>query len=76
MTGDEADLVTRVAKLEARHELVKEDLDKVTEALTSINRKLDKYEGRWGGILMVVSAVATMLAIFWSTIEKRFFNGD
>lgn len=76
MTHDEADLVSRVAKLEARHELVKEDLDSVAESLKSINSKLDKYEGRWGGIIMVVSALATMLAIFWSAIEKRLFGGN
>ena len=76
MTDNEASIVERLAKLEARHDLVKEDLDKVAEQLTKINSKLDKYEGRWGGILMVVSAVATMLAIFWSTIERKVFGGD
>lgn len=70
MNDHELDVERRLTALEAKYERTVDDLEKVCAQLTIITSKLDKYEGKWGGVIMVMTAVTTLLAIFWDGVRE------
>lgn len=74
MTEHELDIERRLTAIEAKYERTVEDLEKVANQLSVITSKLDKYEGKWGGVIMVVTALATMMAIFWDGLRESIFG--
>jgi hypothetical protein len=74
MDAHELDVERRLTALEAKYERTVDDLEKVCTQLASITSKLDKYEGKWGGVIMVMTAVTTLLAIFWDGVREVLFG--
>lgn len=70
MNEHELQVESRLTALEAKYERTVDDLEKVCGQLTIITSKLDKYEGKWGGVIMVMTAVTTLLAIFWDGVRE------
>lgn len=74
MGEHELDIERRLTALETQHSRTIEDLEKVSNQLATITSKLDKYEGKWGGVIMVMSAVTALMAIFWKSLHEVFFG--
>jgi hypothetical protein len=74
MTEHELDIERRLTAIEAKYERTVEDLEKVSNQLSIITSKLDKYEGKWGGVIMVMSAVTALMAVFWKSIHEVLFG--
>lgn len=74
MNEHELDVERRLTALEAKYERTVDDLEKVCSQLATITSKLDKYEGKWGGVIMVMTAVTTLLAIFWDGVREVVFG--
>ncbi len=74
MNDHELDVERRLTALEAKYERTVDDLEKVCSQLATITSKLDKYEGKWGGVIMVMTAVTTLLAIFWDGVREVIFG--
>ena len=70
MDSHELDVERRLTALESKYERTVDDLEKVCSQLATITSKLDKYEGKWGGVIMVMTAVTTLLAIFWDSVRE------
>lgn len=75
------ELFERMSALETRHE----ELDKkqagsikeqheMNQHLEKFMRKFERYETRWGMLLMMGSAVVAVLAFFKSEILRRIFG--
>ena len=55
----------RVVKLEEKVEHIEEKLD-------SLLLKFARYEGKLGGILMVLAALGACFKLFWTDIKNLF----
>lgn len=81
------ELKERVAKLEARAEILANDQDKFIDKIDHTNQKIDslirefeKYKGKIGGIVLAVSVLATaiinivkLLTYYWNSIASSLF---
>ena len=82
----ETELFERIATLEARLEAAEKqhvasqaqfalEREAQNRAINELLQKFARYEGKWGGIVMVVSAIGAMLALFKAEIVRRWFGG-
>lgn len=62
---DRAILHTKIANTNAK-------LDTVKETTNTILRKIERYEGKFGGILLTVGAVVSFFTIFFKTILSNW----
>lgn len=51
-------------------------MDEIVDKINSIDLKLSKYTGFWGGIVMVVGAVWSFLHLFWKPIAAKLGLGN
>lgn len=66
MDDRELEIEHRLTKLEEAYAL----LPAISEQLSTLTKKFAKYEGRWGAIILIVTAI---WAIF-STFKDDLFN--
>lgn len=80
----EMELTTQVALLENRLSQCEKHQEKtdaytkdLTEKLTELLLRLERYEGRFGGIVMAASAVGAALALLanWARVVMGAHNG-
>lgn len=71
---DQTKLVERVAKLEARVEAQADQLETANEKLDELLTKFTRYEGWWGGVFAVCTALWVFFRFLWGDI-KKFFTG-
>ena len=64
----ETELHERVARVEQKLE----QLDDIEDKLDTIERDLVRYRGLIGGVLLVVTAVGTLLKLAWGYIESHW----
>lgn len=71
---DLMDIVQRVARLESEYEIMSKQHSGLTTRLDVLIRRFDRYEAKWGGVLMVLSALAALVLAFKAEI-MRFLGG-
>lgn len=64
------ELVQRIAKLEAGHAHLAAQSEAVTDRLDKLLTRFDKYEAKWGGVLMVVSALSAIGLAFKGEVMR------
>lgn len=68
MDEQQLDELQRLVRVEAELHYVKETVEKAAEKIDKLERKLERYEGKLGGIFMVLVALGALLKWLW--IEK------
>jgi hypothetical protein len=66
------DVIERLVRLEAEYSRLEGSQVAITIKLDAIIDKFTRYEARWGGIFMVVSALIGLLAAFHSAVLGYF----
>jgi len=69
---DIASLLERVAKIETETRNLESQLTTMVIKLDVMIDRFTRYEAKWGGVLMVVSALVGIFATFHATIQKFF----
>lgn len=69
---DIASLLERVAKIETETRNLESQLTTMVIKLDVMIDRFTRYEAKWGGVLMVVSALVGIFATFHTTIQKFF----
>jgi tetrahydromethanopterin S-methyltransferase subunit B len=67
------EIAERIARLEAREEHISKSQDETNEKLDTLIGRFTRYEAKWGGIVMVLSAVLGLVLALKSEI-LRYFN--
>lgn len=70
---DVAGLLERVAKIETETRNLESQLTAMVAKLDVMIDRFTRYEAKWGGVLMVVSALVGIFATFHTAIQ-RFFS--
>lgn len=55
------DIADRLARLEAREEIISRQQDDTIRKLDTLIERFARYEAKWGGIVMVLSALLGLL---------------
>lgn len=84
-TADIADILDRVTRAEERvlamdrrqeewHRETKESRDEVARRLASIEASLSRYQGAWGAVVLVASAVGVALTFMKDFLIRKLFG--
>lgn len=65
----------RVAVLETQMEELQKTLAKLQEGQEAMLLKFTEYKGRWGGIVMTITAIGTLIAFAKDEIMGWFTGG-
>lgn len=64
----------RLARLETLAKTADQERHKMSEKLDNLDARFTRYEARWGGVMMVVSALFALTAVLKDEIV-RWFSG-
>lgn len=83
MEDHEKEVYERLAKLEVLAEAGKEERAEIREEMHSVrttveamDKKLSRYEGKLGGIFIVVAALGALLKWLWVDLRNLLGKGD
>lgn len=79
------DLVQRVTRIETaysdHHRALLERMDRIVEEggkqeerLRAVENSLTKYQGFWGAITLIGSAIVTCVTLFWDFVKEKLFG--
>ncbi|MGD9590810.1 MAG: hypothetical protein AB7Q37_18590 [Pyrinomonadaceae bacterium] len=71
VTRTEEELKHAGRMAETTHRETSEALDKLGERLSKLESALTRYQGLWGGIMLVLTAVGAALAMFKGFIFRK-----
>jgi hypothetical protein len=72
--ANQGEVVERLARLETEGISNEKRLGSMEKKLDTVIERFTRYEAKWGGIFMVLSAILGLLTTFHSSIQK-FFSG-
>ncbi len=64
----------RLVRLETEGNARQDKLESMEIKLDSLIDRFTRYEAKWGGIVMIMSAVLGLLLAFKNEIKERFFG--
>ena len=64
------DLAARLTRLEEREKIVSEQQKATNEKLDTLIERFTRYEAKWGGIVMVLSAILGLVLALKSELKK------
>jgi hypothetical protein len=67
---DMIEMLERLTRLETEHKALEHQHQSIQKKLDMLITRFDKYEAKWGGVLMVVSAVGAVVIAFKSELIK------
>lgn len=67
---DMLELLERVTRIETEHKVLEHQHASIQKKLDTLITRFDKYEAKWGGVLMVVSAVGAIILAFKAEVIK------
>lgn len=62
----------RIAVLEAQMRNVVTDQHEIKEGIADMRERFTRYEAKWGGVLMVLTAIGSLLLTFKDTFLAKF----
>jgi esterase/lipase len=67
------DVKTSMTELDSKFD---REIKDVKDVLAEIKEEFANLKGKWGGIVLVISAIGTALAMFWDSILKFLRTGS
>lgn len=64
------EIAERIGRLEAREETISKQQDETNKKLDTLIERFARYEAKWGGIVMVLSALLGLLLALKSEIKR------
>ena len=67
---DMIEMLERLTRLETEYKTLEHQHQSIQKKLDTLITRFDKYEAKWGGVLMVVSAVGAVVIAFKAELLK------
>ena len=67
---DVIDMLERLARLETAHKALEHQHGSIQTKLDMMITRFDKYEAKWGGVLMVASALGAVFLAFKTEVIR------
>jgi hypothetical protein len=74
-TKHPSNIEKRLAHLEAMDEVRGKKQDEVINKLDTLTTRFDRYEAKWGGVMMIVSALVAIVMVLKDEVKRLFSHG-